>query len=369
MKGLIKIFIVIVVVLMLLGSIMVFTASGTYSFNKFNSLYYLFKSHLWKVFAAAFCFWLFAHIPYENYRKHSKFLLFTTIGVLILTFLVAPKVKGAARWIDFGFFQFQPSEVAKVVLIIHLAFMIERFGDDIADFKNGFLFALIWIGLVSGLVLIQPNVSTSMIIAFTSFAVLYVGGARLKHVFFTLWTVGSALGGIVMLLNHSRQRVLDFVNSLVTGNAINKQVLQAQIALGSGGIFGIGIGHSRQSDLFLPEAYGDFIFSIVGEELGFLGSIILLFLYMSLFLISLVIAKKSQDKFGQLIVFGLAFNILMSAFINSAVVTGLLPTTGITLPFVSFGGTSIILFGISAGIIVNVARETIKTNDLKIAQT
>lgn len=131
---------------------------------------------------------------------------------------------------------------------------------------------------------------------------------------------------------------------------------------------GIGLGHSRQSDLFLPESYGDFIFSILGEELGLAGTITVLFAYLFLFVICLIIAKKSQDKFGQLLVFGLGFNILLSAFINAGVVTGLLPTTGITLPFISFGGTSIILFAVSAGIIVNVALESFKTEELKIAQ-
>jgi cell division protein FtsW len=154
----------------------------------------------------------------------------------------------------------------------------------------------------------------------------------------------------------------------MTGSDINIQVTQAKIALGSGGLKGLGFGHSRQSDLFLPESYGDFIFSIIGEETGFIGTALILFTYLALFVICLIIAKKAQDKFGQLLVFGLGFNILVSAFINAAVVTGLFPTTGITLPFISFGGTSVVFMGVSIGIIINVAYQTMQTEKLKLAQ-
>jgi cell division protein FtsW len=366
MRLLVNILIVLVIAFMLLGAIMVFTASGTYSLSKFNNFYFLFKAHLWKVVAALILLLVFAYMPYDLYRKYSKKLLFVIIGFLIATLFFSPKVKGAARWIDFGFFQFQPSEAAKVILIMHLAFLIEKQGDALKEFKNGFMFTLIWIGIVSGLVLIQPNVSTSLIIVITSFAILYVGGARIRHIFAIILPAAGVLGSVIMLFKHSRERVLTFINSLVTGSDINIQVTQAKIALGSGGLTGLGLGHSRQSDLFLPESYGDFIFSIVGEELGFAGAITVLFLYLSLFVICLIIAKKAQDKFSQLLVFGLGFNILLSAFINAGVVTGLLPTTGITLPFISFGGTSIMIFGLSVGIITNIARQTVKTEELKM---
>ena len=138
--------------------------------------------------------------------------------------------------------------------------------------------------------------------------------------------------------------------------------------MGSGGIVGVGLGHSRQSDLFLPESYGDFIFSILGEELGLIGTISILFIYLLIFTIGLVIAKRAEDKFGQLLGFGLSFNIVFAAFINAGVVSGILPTTGITLPFISFGGTSIIIFAMSVGIIINIASQTAKKQELRAAQ-
>lgn len=368
MKLFTKILILLVVAMMAYGAIMVFTASGTYSATKFNNIYALFRSHLWKVVFAVVLMVIFSKIPYDFYRKYSKYLIYLTIVILVATFLFAPKIKGASRWIDLGFFQFQPSEAAKVVLLMHIAVLMERMGDKIIDFKNGLVYPLFWIFIISGLILIQPNVSTSAIIAMTAFTLLYVGGAKFKHLFAIVGSGGGLVLSAAMLFKHSRERLMDYANSLITGADINMQVKQAKIALGSGGWFGVGLGHSRQSDLFLPESYGDFIFSILGEEVGFVGAVSALFIYLLLFFVCLVIAKKVHDKFGQLLVLGLGFNIVISAFVNAAVVTGLLPTTGITLPFISFGGTSIMLFGVSVGIILNVAKQTIKTEDLRIAQ-
>jgi cell division protein FtsW len=368
MNTYVKILILIVIGFTALGVIMVFTASGTYSLTRFNNLYFLFRQHFWKVLAALIMMVIFSKIPYDKYRNYSKWLLYIIILVLVYTFLFAPKVKGAQRWTNLGFIQFQPSEIAKVILIIHLSVMLERIGDNLKDFKNGLKYPLIWVVIVSALVLIQPSVSTCLIIVMTSFVLIYIAGARKTHIFGIVATAIVSVGTAAMIYKHSRERILTFVSSYLNGGDINIQVKQAKIALGSGGLLGVGLGHSRQSDLFLPESYGDFIFSILGEELGYIGAVLLLFIYLLLFVTCLVVAKKAQDKFGQLLVLGLGFNIIISAFINAAVVTGLIPTTGITLPFISFGGTSIILFAVSIGIIINVGRQTVKTTELKIAQ-
>ncbi|KAF0152689.1 MAG: Cell division membrane protein FtsW [Ignavibacteria bacterium] len=364
----VKILIVFVVAMISLGAVMVLTASGTYSMMKWDSNFHLFQNHFTKILIAVAGLYVFSKIKYEKYRKYTKIALFAIIAVLIYTYFYSPKIKGAQRWLDLGFIQFQPSEAAKIILIMHLSLMLEKYGEKIKDFKNGFLFPLIWVGIVGALVLVQPNVSTAVIIVITSFILLFVAGARPKHVFGILAGASFIIGAAAYLLTHSRERILTYIDSLINGGDINVQVKQAKIALGSGGWVGIGAGHSRQSDLFLPESYGDFIFSILGEEWGFIGSVTILALYFSLFLVCMVIAKKSQDKFGQLMVLGLGFNIIISAFINAAVVTGLLPTTGITLPFISFGGTSIILYAISIGIIINVGRQTVRTSELKIQQ-
>ncbi|MCX7797869.1 MAG: FtsW/RodA/SpoVE family cell cycle protein [Melioribacter sp.] len=365
----IKIMIVVVVALMLLGAIMVFTASGTYSMNKFNNFYFLFKAHLWKVLVACVLIFVFAAIPYDIYRKWSIWMMLMMTIILVITLFAATKSKGAGRWLNvFGLFSFQPSEVAKILLIIHLAALIEKKKKLIQNFKKGFLIALMWIVLFVGLIIVQPHVSVSIIMIITSFTILYVGGAKLKHILSVFSVLATFFAIAILFFSHARQRVNDYINSLITGNDVNIQVMQAKIALGSGGLRGLGFGHSRQSDLFLPESYGDFIFSVIGEETGFIGVFVVLLLYLVFFVACLVIAKKSQDKFGQMLVFGLSLNIIVNAFVNVGVVTGLLPTTGIPLPFISFGGTSIILLGASIGIILNVAQQSLKTEELKLAQ-
>ncbi len=364
MKMNVRIIFVLVLFLMILGAFLVFSASGTYSEVKFNNLYFLFKSHLWKVIGAVAAIILVSMIPYEKYKKFSKIMLIAITGVLLLTFILAPQLKGASRWIDIGFFQFQPSELAKLILIIHLAAFIERKGELIKDFKNGYRFALVWMIILSGLVLVQPNLSTSMIIVLISITMLFAAGARIKHLSATFSAIAITAFVMMILFSHSRERVMGYANSILSGGEPNTQVLQAKIALGSGGLLGVGLGHSRQSDLFLPESYSDFIFSVLGEELGLAGAALVLFAYFIIFFVGILISKKAKDEFGQMLGFGISFNIIIGAFINAAVVMGLLPTTGITLPFISFGGTSIIIFGVSIGILINIAKQTAKYSQI-----
>ncbi|MFA3782811.1 FtsW/RodA/SpoVE family cell cycle protein [Melioribacteraceae bacterium 4301-Me] len=367
MKKLVRLLITIVLILMLLGAIVVFTASGTYSASKFNNMYYLFGSHIWKVLVAIALLFLIPLLPYDYYRKYSKYILMIAACLLIVT-LFMPRYKGASRWIELSFIGFQPSEIVKIAVIIHIAKLIEKKGDLISDFKKGFMYCLFWVLFVCTLLFFQPKVSDALIIAITSFSILYVGGARLKHIIFTALSFGTPAVLLMFLIKHTRERILTFYESFINGGDANIQVMQAKIALGSGYWLGVGLGHSRQSDLFLPESYGDFIFSIIGEELGFIGAALVLILYLVLFIAALIIAKKAQDKFGQLLAFGLAVNIMMSVIVNTAVVIGLIPTTGITLPFISFGGTSIMIFAVSVGIIINVANQSLKTSELKLAQ-
>ncbi len=346
--------------LMLLGLIIVMSASSTYSAIRFDSLFHLFNSHLFKVMIGIVAMIIFCAVPYEIYKEFSKPAIIVMSIVLLLTLFFAQNIKGAGRWINLGFFSFQPADIAKLVLIIHLAALIEDKGEAIKDYKEGFLYLLFWVLIISGLILIQPNVSNGILLVFISFVLLYIGGAKVTHL------IGSALmclivGGIaVMLFAHSRERIMTFLDAVNHGGTANIQVKQALLGLGSGGIFGVGVGHSMQSNLFLPESYGDFIFAIVGEELGFIGSVIVLFSYMVLFIAGILIAKKTKDRFGQLLAFGITFSIILYAFINAAVATGLVPTTGLPLPFISYGGTSLIFLCISVGILVNIAYSNAK---------
>ncbi|MGA7838305.1 MAG: putative peptidoglycan glycosyltransferase FtsW [Ignavibacteriaceae bacterium] len=349
--------------LMLLGLIIVMSASSTYSAIRFDSLFHLFNSHLFKVMFGILVMIIFCAVPYELYKEFSKPAILLVSGLLILTLFIAPNIKGAGRWINLGFLSFQPADIAKLVLIVHLAALIEDKGELIKNYKEGFLYLMIWVLLVSGLILIQPNVSNGVLLVFISFVMLYIGGAKLTHLLGTAFICLITVGAVTMLFTHSRERILTFIDAINNGGTANIQVKQALLGLGSGGIFGVGVGHSMQSNLFLPESYGDFIFAIVGEELGFIGSVIVLMSYLVLFVAGILIAKKTKDVFGQMLAFGITFSILLYAFINAAVATGLVPTTGLPLPFISYGGTSMIFLCISVGILVNIAYTNARKND------
>jgi len=341
-------------VLTLLGLVLVMSASSTYSAFKFDSLFHLFNSHFFKVIAGISLMVIFAMIPYEIYKEFSKMVLISAVVLLVITYLIAPDIKGAGRWINLGFMTFQPADFARLALVVHLAALIESKGKEIEDFKHGFVYLFIWVIMVAALIFIQPNLSNGILVLIISLTILFVGGAKLKHILGSIGICTLFGGAGAMIFSHSRERILTFIHSFSTGGDINLQVKQALLGLGSGGILGVGMGHSRQSNLFLPEAYGDFIFAILGEELGFIGSVIVLFAYLVLFVAGILIAKKCKDVFGQLLAFGISVSVLVNAFINVAVATGLVPTTGLPLPFISYGGTSLIFMCISTGILVNI---------------
>jgi len=344
-----------VFVLMLLGLTIVLSASSTYSVFKFDSVFYLFNSHLFKVFLGIGAIILFAFIPYEYYRRLSKPAILITTILLVFTLFFAPDIKGAGRWLNLGLISIQPADIAKLVLIIHLAVLLESKASLIDDYKNGFLYFFIWTMIISGLIMLQPNISSGIMLIIISLSVIYAGGAKFKHIFASLIISVLAIGAAAMIFPHSRSRIFSYVDSISGGGDMNFQVKQALYSLGSGGIFGVGIGNSMQSNLFLPEAYGDFIFAILGEEFGLIGSILVLFAYVVFLVCGILIAKKSKDMFGQLLAFGITISIVFYAFVNVAVTTGVFPTTGLPLPFISYGGTSLIFLCISVGILINIA--------------
>ncbi len=351
--------------LMLLGLIIVMSASSTYSVIRFDSVFHLFNSHLFKVGVAFFFLIIFSMIPYEIYKNYCKPALIVITLVLIITLFIAPSIKGAGRWLNLGIISFQPADIARLLLLIHLAFMLDDKKDNLDDLHHAFIPMLIWVIVISALIILQPNISTGLILVLISLTVLYVGGARLKHVLSSLLLFFTAGGIAAMIYPHSRGRILSFFSSLQNGSDINLQVKQAIYGLGSGGLFGVGVGNSMQSNLFLPEAYGDFIFAILGEELGFIGTVFVLLSYLILFIAGVLIAKKAKDKFGQLLAFGITISIITYAFVNVAVTTGMMPTTGLPLPFISYGGTSLVFLSIGIGILINIALSNQKRNDVK----
>jgi cell division protein FtsW len=341
--------------LMLFGLTIVMSASSAYSVFKFDSVFYLFNSHLFKVGFGIVAMLIFASIPYEFYRWLSKPAIILTTLLLVFTLFFAPEIKGATRWLNLGFVSVQPADLAKLVLIIHLAVLLENKALVMSSYKNGFIFPFVWIIIISGLIMLQPNISSGVLLIFTSLIIIYAGGARLKHILASLLISGILIGIAAMIFPHSRSRIFSYVDSISGGGDMNFQVKQALYSLGSGGIFGVGIGNSMQSNLFLPEAYGDFIFAILGEELGLIGSIVVLVAYIVFLIAGIMIAKNTKDMFGQMLAFGITISVVLYAFVNVAVTTGVLPTTGLPLPFISYGGTSLVFLCVSVGILINVA--------------
>jgi cell division protein FtsW len=344
-------------VLIIIGALIVLSASSAYSLEKANSFTSFFNHHLMVIGAGMFFFMIGMIFPYQFYAKFTKWFLLTTVLLLLATLGFGETVKGASRWLNLGFVKFQPSEFAKIILIIHIAYMIHRLGDRITSFKHGLFYPLIWIGLIAFLVMLQPNMSTAFIITFVGLVMLFVGGAKYKHSISVASVLILFVVGMMLVFPHSRHRITTFFNSGGVAEKINDQVYQAQIGLGSGGLTGVGLGKSTQANLFVSESYGDFIFSILGEELGFIGTLFVATMYLLVFFVSLLQMKNIGDKFGQMLIFGLSFNIVTTAFINIAVVLGMFPTTGITLPFISYGGSSIAMFAFSIGVIINVTAE------------
>ncbi len=341
--------------LILLGLVIVMSASNTYSAAKFENSFHLFNTHLSRVIFGLLVMAVFSSIPYKSYKKISKILIISAAILLVLTLLIAPQVKGAGRWLNLGFITVQPADIARLLLLIHLAYLLEKKQNVISDFRNGYMYLFFWVMLISGLIFIQPNISTSILLIIISITVLHVGGAKIKHTILSSLVLVFTSTSFALIFPHSRKRLLGYIYAFFEGGTINHQLKQGLLSLGSGGIFGVGIGNSRQSNLFLPESYGDFIFAVLGEETGFVGVVTVLILYLVLFIAGILIAKKAKDKFGQMLAFGISFSIIIYAFANAAVATGIIPTTGFALPFISYGGTSIIFLCASVGILMNIA--------------
>jgi len=232
-------------VLMLLGLIVVMSASSTYSEIRFDSAFYLFNSHFVKVLLGISLMIVFCFIPYEIYREYSKPAIILITLILMYTLFFAHNIKGAGREINLGIISFRPTDAARLILIIHLAALIESKKQMIGDYKHGFLYLFIWVALISGLIFIQPNISNGILLVLISLSILYVGGAKITHLLSSLFFSLLVSGIVAMLFSHSRNRILTFINSIQNGGDINIQVKQALLGLGSGGIFGVGLGHSR----------------------------------------------------------------------------------------------------------------------------
>ena len=302
-----------------------------------------------------------SRLDYYRWRQLAWPLLFVTIGFLLVPLLpftraIAPLVNGARRWVDVGPFNFQPSELARVVVVIWCAMLASKKGEQVREFKKGVLPFVLILGVVSVLILLEPNLSMATVVALLGGLVLFTSGAKIGH--FALFA-GMAMILVFHQIRDVQYRLARLLTFLSPGDATTQagfQIHQSLVGIGSGQIFGVGFGEGQQKLGYLPYAYSDFLFSTIGEEWGFLGIVVVVFLFSLFCWLGFRIARTATDPFGQYLAVGLTAAIGLTAFMHMAVSLGLIPTTGLTLPFMSYGRSSQVISLLATGILINVGR-------------
>ncbi len=351
----------IVGILTLFGVLMISSAGIVYADVRFDDPYFFFKRQLIGVILGFFGLFIFSHIDYHIYRKWALVIFSGALFLLFVVLIpgVGSEAYGANRWIGVGPISFQPSEAMKLALILYVAAWCAGKGTKIiTDFQEGLMSFLFIMGMACILVLLQPDVGTTAMLGFIAVGIFYLAGARLAHIGMI---AGMGVASLILLIAMAPYRMARFTTFINPENDLQGtgyQIQQALIAIGSGGIIGLGLGHSKQKGLYLPEPVGDSIYAIIAEELGMIGAIAVIVLFVLFAWRGLKIAANAPDMFGKLIAGGITIWIVGQAIINIAAITSLMPLTGIPLPFISYGGTSIVFTLISVGILLNISKQT-----------
>jgi len=348
----------IMLVLLTVGVIMLFSTSALYAKDRYGDQRYLLKRQLvWMVVGGVGCV-MAASIPYPKLRGVCTGVL-VAAGVM-LTLVLIPhiglRVGGARRWLGLGPMRFQPSELGKVALVAWLAHWLAKEKRRLDRFGRGFAVPMGVVGIVLLLMLAEPDFGSTALMASVSFAMMFVAGVRLR---FLIPTVLSGVAGFATLVMHNptrAARLMAFMDLEKYKQGAGYQVWQAILAFGSGGFNGLGLGNSRQKMFYLPEAHTDFIFPIIGEELGLVGTLAILLLFALLVACAIIISLRASDLFGQYLGLGIAVLLAMQALINIGVVTAWLPTKGLPLPFISFGGSNLVLNMVAVGLLLSIFR-------------
>lgn len=337
------------------GLVMVFSSSYYVALTKTNDSYYYFKRQLvWAVIAVIVLF-IVMNTRFTVYRKLIAPLLLVTIALLIAVFYM-PEIKGAHRWISLGGFSFQPSELAKLTAIIYAAHMFSKKQDRLHDLRRGLLPPLLVIGLFFFLIVIEPHFSSALLLFCACLSIVFCARTRIRHLLILAALSVPVLVGALFLKGYRINRIDTYADPFADSLGSGYQIVHSLYAIAPGKWFGVGLGNSIQKLLYLPEAHTDFIFSIVAEELGFVGSCYLIFLYVALITRGIFIALRAPNQFGFFLAIGFITLIGVQTFLNIGVATALLPVTGVPLPFVSYGGSALLVNAAMAGILLNISR-------------
>jgi cell division protein FtsW len=346
--------------LVLLGLVMILSASSVHSFATYGSSFLFFRRQLMWVALGLVAFIVMARFDYKRLHRWGYVLLLASIGLMFLVLIpgLGITVGGSARWLPLGPFSFQPSEIAKLALILFAADVFSRKKEKTFQNLSHTLLPMVPVmGILVLLVMLQPDLGTTMLLGFIGGGMLFVAGAPIRYLL-PLGLGGAGLGVFASLAeDYRRARVLAFLDPWADPLNTGYQTIQSLVALGSGGWFGVGLGASRQKWLYVPNAHTDFIFAILGEEMGLMGSVMVVGIFAFIGYLGIKVAQRAPDRFGMLIASGITIWITLQAMVNMGAVTASLPITGVPLPLVSFGGSSLVISLAAMGILTNIASQ------------
>ncbi|MCD8219236.1 MAG: putative lipid II flippase FtsW [Ruminococcus sp.] len=371
------VFFLIVIALLVIGIIMMFSASYAWAIADGEKGTYYATNQIQNAIIGLIILFALCTVDYHFFQKPMIAICAYVIPLILLVLVLVPGIgyteKGATRWIVIGSFNFQPSELMKIGIVIFFAYFIDKYQENMNTFRKGVLPLLVATGLVAILLIQEPHLSATILIVLISVILIFVGGARLRQ----LAAIGLVAVGIWVVVLFLMSDSYDYIGTRIQSwtdpfaDILGEtwQTCQSLIAIGSGGLSGLGIGESRQKYLYLPETKNDFVFAIVCEELGFVGAVTVVLLFALLVIRGFYIAEHAGDKFGMLVAIGLTSHIGLQAFFNIAVVSNLIPNTGISLPFFSYGGTALILQLAEMGIVLNISRTRYRVKEKKPKET
>lgn len=344
--------------LALSGLVMIFSASGVMAENRYGDSMFFFKRQaIWLILGIM----VMHGVANVDYRRWKPFIpaLYGIIMILLILVLVpfiGVEVNGARRWFRVGDISLQPAEMAKVSVLLYLAAFLSNKEDQVCDFFSGFLPPVVLVGCMAGLVLLEPDFGTTVILGLLLVELLFLGGARLMHLCGLFLIIILSTVALIWGSEYRLRRFLNFLDPWQDSMGAGFQLTQSFVALGSGGFWGVGLGESKQKLFFLPEGHSDFVLALIGEELGFVGTGALILLLGIFIFKGCQIAHYSQDPFGRFLGFGVVLLLGGQALMNMGVVTGLLPTKGLTLPLVSYGGSSLVTTMFAIGLLLSISR-------------
>lgn len=347
-----------VIIISLFGALMIYSSSYVWAQYKFNNPYKYLKSQLIFLVIGYIAMYIISKIPYIKYKKYSTIIFGACTILLILVLIpgIGTVRNGSRSWFGLGGFGIQPSEFTKLGLIIFASKYLSNNERYLKNIKKGVLPILGILLLVFGLIMLEPDFGTGIVIVITIVSLLFISGVKMN--FFIKIGLLGLLGVVVLIIiaPYRLQRILSFLNPWSDPLGSGFQIIQSLYAIGPGGLLGLGFGNSIQKHFYLPEPQTDFIFSIISEEFGFLGILLVSLLFITIIICGFKISMKCENKFGKYLSFGITFGLAFQTLLNLMVVTGLIPVTGVTLPFLSYGGSSLLITLIEMGIVLNISK-------------